>query len=519
MPRTPDDTNLAIDPGALLDALSLEQVVVLSVLAAVLLLRNKTLRKAVYRLIRSVLRRLARFLRHWLWARRHGLPVRVAARLLDADRWDGMVQTRQLAGLKRGKVKRTPSGVAIHVTLTRALTLDVLAARTGQLEAGLGVRAGSTRVLAADRADRAVIELTVRDPLAKPLLWQPPTSPVRLADPVHLAVSPHGDRVTLDARQRIGIFGTSGSGKSCVQRVLGAHIVQAVDADLCVIDLKQGLESQHFDGKARRITTTSEAAAYLDWLLDVEFPRRAARMLQLKTSSWKETPADRALIAMIDEGNVITRDFKADQLKRFFTAVEQGRALGVYFVWVTQFPKATNLPTELRSQLNVRICLRLNSSEESAIVFKDETNEGWEPHKLRDHWLLVKSSKHRKPTEAKAVFLDEKTFRDLTPDRPTADKQATPTAAASPAPPRQTPPQTPAATPGKPSVADDVLGALLISEKPLGISETARRTGRSKAAVHAALTKLTDAGAVTKTADGRHQITLASSPSRDRREP
>jgi hypothetical protein len=505
---TPDPTDeIALDP--LLAGLGPHGVIVLAALAAFLLLRSRSVRKAAYRLVRSALRRLARVLRHWVWARRYGLPMRVAARLLDPDRWDGMVTARQLPGLKRGKVRRTPSGVAVHVTLTRALTLDMLAARTSQLETGLGLRAGSVRVLSTGRADRAVLELTVRDPLARPLLWQPPAGPVRLADPVHLATTPHGDHVTLDVRQRIGIFGTSGSGKSCVQRTIGAHIVQAIDADLTVIDLKQGLESQHFEGKATRITTTAAAAAYTDWLLDVEFPRRAKRMLQLQTSTWRETADDRALAVMIDEGNVLTRDFKPDQLKRFFTAVEQGRALGVYFVWVTQFPKSTNLPTELRSQLNVRVCLRLESSQESAVVFKDETAEGWEPHKLRDHWLLVKSSKHRAPVEAKAVFLDETRFRQIAPDQLLTDAQ---TPAPAPAPVKEpAAPATGRPAPKAPTVADDITTVLLVSTEPLSLSEIARRASRSKAAVHAALGKLADAGAVTRDTDGRHQLVLANS--------
>lgn len=508
MPTGNQHPSAEIDLTSLFDALGVKGIVVLAALASYLLLRNKQMRKAAHKAARSVLRRMARHLQHALWAWRYGMPIRVARRILERDRWDGMCTARQLAGLKRGKVARTPSGVAVNVTLTRSLTAPVVASRISQLEAGLGLRRGSVRLLAPEssRADKAVLQLTLRDPLAKSVLWQPPTEPVRIADPVHLATTPHGDKVTISAKQRIGIFGTSGSGKSCVQRVLGAHIVQAIDAVLTVIDLKQGLESQHFAGKAHRITNVPDAAAYVDWLLDTEFPRRAARMLEWKTSEWRESETDPALVVMIDEGSVITRDFKPDQLKRIFTAIEQGRAMGVYFVWVTQFPKSTNLPTELRSQLNVRVCLRLESSQESAVVFKDETSEGWEPHKLRDHWLLVKSSKHRAPQEAKGVWLDEKTFRGIRPGRPVTD---TPTTAA-PAAPVAEPKPKPAAASAKPMVADDLMGALLTSEQPLGVSELARRTGRSKAAVHAALNKLTTDGAVTKGGDNQYSIPLAA---------
>ena len=101
-------------------------------------------------------------------------------------------------------------------------------------------------------------------------------------------------------------------------------MIQAVDAELEIWDLKFGTESQHYQGKAHRVTTVDEAAARVDWLLDVEFPRRAALMAAQGTSSWKESPTTPAMVLMVDEGNVIIREFKDDQLKRFFRVAEQG---------------------------------------------------------------------------------------------------------------------------------------------------------------------------------------------------
>lgn len=500
------------DPSAL-EVLGPHGTAALVVLAAVLLLRSKAVRGALWRAARRLLRRLARWVGLVLWAWRLRIGVRLAWRL-QLERWNAMVDARKLPGLRRGKVRRTAAGIVVHLTLNGALTFDVVSSRLDQLEAGLGVRRGSARLKAASRADRAQLHIVTRDPLAKPVAWTPPVEPVRLADPVRLSVTPFGDVVEVDVRQRIGVFGTSGSGKSCVQRVLAAHVVRAVDADLVVMDLKFGTESQHFAGKARRITDIAEAAGFTEWLIDAEFPRRAARMQQLGTSSWQESAEEPALVVMVDEGNVLTREFSRDQLKRFFRAVEQGRALGVYFLWATQYPKATNLPTELRSQLNVRICLVLNSSEESAMVFKDEVDDGWAPHKLPGPgWLLIKSDRHRAPEESRSVWLDEKTFRALEPGRPVPATAGAPAAAAA-VPMAKDAPETAGAAPAAaaprtaPTVADLAWSVLLLADRPLGVRELAREIDRDPGAVQRALNRMAAAGDVRRTEDRKYTAAL-----------
>ncbi|WP_461712992.1 hypothetical protein, partial [Streptomyces sp. DSM 41029] len=57
-----------------------------------------------------------------------------------------MTAARKLVGLKRGRVKRTPMGVDVRVTLGGGLNLDTLTARIKDLETGLGTRRGAIRV-------------------------------------------------------------------------------------------------------------------------------------------------------------------------------------------------------------------------------------------------------------------------------------------------------------------------------------------------------------------------------------
>jgi hypothetical protein len=525
--NNPNPPDVEIDLHWVVSTLGLEGCAVLVALGLLLLGSTKLGRRAM----RAAGRRLARYIRVTVWGARLGIGYRLASRL-QIERWDGMVNARKLPGLKRGKVRRTPGGIAIRLTLNGALDLDAVRSRTSQLETGLGLRRGSARIKPTSRADKAVLDIVLRDPLAKPILWQPPKTVVRLTDPVKLSITPFGDAVTLDVKQRLGIFGTSGSGKSCVQRLLGAHVVQAVDADLEIWDLKFGVESEHYEGKAHRVTTVEDAVARVDWLLDQEFPRRAAIMTAKGTSTWKETPSDRALVVMVDEGNVIIREFTTEQKKRFFRVAEQGRALGCYLIWATQYPKATNLPTELRSQLNVRICLKLNSSEESELVFKEEAGQGWEPHRLRGvGWLLIKSDNHREPEESKAIWLSESVFRTIGtktllepaqaafPPRPTYDPTV-----------HLNGPQIPAQTPVVPevkkperaklevkvTVADEIRMALGFSPEPLGNNEIARQIGRDRGAVSRAIAKLADAGEVTANQDKKYSLVLTTADQADR---
>lgn len=536
MPPAPEQTTppgIEIDLSGLIDALGWQGCVVLVALALILVATSARGRRAVC----AMARRLVRVIRIRLWGLRLGIGYRLASRL-QPERWDGMVAARKLPGLVRGKVRRTPIGIAVHLRLGGSLTLEDVTRNTGQLEAGLGLHRGTARVKPVKRADKALLHIVLRDPLAEPTVWTHPTRFVRLRDAVRLAIDPFGEVVDLDIRQRLGIFGTSGSGKSCVQRLIGAHVIQALDAELEIWDLKFGTESQHYEGKAHRVTTVEDAAARVDWLLDVEFPRRAAVMAARGTSSWKESSDDPALVLMVDEGNVLIREFKDEQLKRFFRVAEQGRALGVYIIWATQYPKATNLPTELRSQLNVRICLKLNSSEESAMVFKDEKNEGWEPHKLKGvGWLLIKSDAHREPNEARAIWLSEERFRDiqhvaamplLVVERPIPPRP--PFAPTVHLPAQQTPvveltKPTPAPAPGPsrkridvtPSVADDIRLALAVSSEPRGVREIARITGRNPGTISKAIEKLVASGEIHANEDKKYTLITTTADQADRK--
>lgn len=512
--------------GGLVDALGVKGMIVLLTLGTLFLLKSKSVRKAASQALRRAGRWLVRYVRIRLWALRMGMPLRLAHRL-QPERWRAMCEARKLSGLKRGKVRRTPMGVDVRVTLGGSLTLETLTARIKDLETGLGTRRGAIRVEGLDSAHKALVRITVRNPLKKPVPWDAPAGPVTITDPARLSMNPFGEWTEIDLRQRILVVGASGSGKSSVQRVLSAPVVLAVDADLEVWDLKQGTESQHYAGLADvRVTTPDECRARIKYLREVEIPRRAAIMQKLKTSTWPTSAQYRDRVVMVDEGAALIRELDEDELGELFTFLEQARAYGIYLWWATQFPKSSNLPTELRSQMSAVIALKMRRASESRVVFEDLTREGWTPHRLPGKgWLMLLDDDHQDPEESRAAWLDEKAFRRLIPGQTPAveaapERLAIEAAPAAPViPPMPTePPTVPAPREEESAAADpepldelptlDAVRAALADASAGGSSaaELTVATGRGKSQVYAALQELQDDGAVVKVGRGRYAL-------------
>jgi DNA-binding transcriptional ArsR family regulator len=194
---------------------------------------------------------------------------------------------------------------------------------------------------------------------------------------------------------------------------------------------------------------------------------------------------------MIDEGNVLIRGLSTSALKQLFQVIEQGRALGIYFVWATQFPKAENLPTEIRSQLNCKLCLLLLTSEEAHVVFKDDVALGWTPHRMiGPGWVLIKDADHRTPEESKARWLTEDNFESVwLSGQPVSGPSGQPVSGQ--------PVSGPSGQPvSGPSGPDKIIGELMLSGVPLGVSELARRTGLAKSTVSEILRRMEREGVV-----------------------
>lgn len=541
----------AVDVSQVLSDLGPQGVAVVLAVGAFLLLwligkaGRKALAKAAGKAIVKASRTFVRYVTISMWAARMRMPIRLAIRL-QPERWRSMTEARKMTGLKRGKVRRTPMGVDVRVTLGGALTLEALTARIKDLETGLGTRRGAIRVEPGSSAHKAIVRITVRNPLAKNVPYPMPSGLVSIKHPAPLSMNPFGEWTAVDLQQRILIVGASGSGKSSTQRVLATPVILAADADLEVWDLKQGTESQHYEGKADvRITNAEQAKARLKWFMESELPRRAGVMQSLRTSTWPTSMQNPDRIVMVDEGAALIRELDDDELAQFFTFLEQARAFGIYLWWATQFPKGTNLPTELRSQMSAVVALKMRRQSESRVVFEDLTREGWTPHRLPGKgWLLLLDDEHQDPEESRAAYIDEKQFRKLQPyvsERPAPAPAAAESApAAAPVIPpmpehapfvpaqrsdqfdadmdeavslaksgRENPPAPAAPEPelAELSVPDAIRAAL--ADAPAGgmsAAELVVATGRGKSQVYAGLQELTDDGAAVKVGRGRYVL-------------
>lgn len=388
-------------------------VVVVLTLAALWLLKYKTVRRAVWKVTKKLYKKTNTYVRLTWWASRLGIGIRLARRL-QPKRWHKMCEERQLAGLKRGKIKRTKVGIDINVTFNLKLTAEYVQDKLTALETGLGIRKGCMRLIEGNTANKGALRISLRGVLPAILPMEIPEGETSIKDGWQL-VNEFGETTTVNLRQRILITGASGSGKSTAQRSLSTRVLRAYDADMEMWDLKKGLESQHYEGKVlHRVIDAASALERIEYLLTDEMERRAEIMKALKTSTWPTSRRHRDRIVQLDEGNVVIREFTPKQIGRLFTLIEQARAFGIYVWWATQFPTADNLPTELRSQFTCFVALLMEKASESRIVFEDGVSEGWAPHRLPGvGWCLVRDAQHRQPEQYKIPFIDEIPFREM----------------------------------------------------------------------------------------------------------
>jgi hypothetical protein len=157
---------------------------------------RKTLRHQLWVWIKWLARKIWYLIVVAWWAARNKIPFRLALRL-QPDRWDAMVDKRKLAGLKRGKIKRTPTGVSVRLTLTGRLTTKYVHSQLRQLETGLGLGRDTVRLRQVSRSDRLILEIKIRNPLEGTVPWERPGRKIRFKDPVRLSVTEFGDVVSV----------------------------------------------------------------------------------------------------------------------------------------------------------------------------------------------------------------------------------------------------------------------------------------------------------------------------------
>jgi DNA segregation ATPase FtsK/SpoIIIE, S-DNA-T family len=444
----------------------------------------------------------------WWTHRRRREKVRVE-RIIG--NWPRVAEHIGLPGAEIASVVVDAWGWTARVLLKKGITSDQATARGHAIESGLGLRPGSVRILPDDtRADRFIMRVIEKDPHARPVPW-PGTAGSSVTAPVEIGLSEDGQPVrVLLLRRNALIGGTTGSGKSGVLNVIIAALAACADVVLWGVDLKGGMELQPWAECFEKIATTPEEANELFSQAVTRLDARAARMAAEGKRVWEPSPEDPALVIITDEYAELPDQshVRADSIAR------RGRAVAVSLIAATQRPtqSAMGKNTAVRSQMDVRICLRVRERRDVDLILgQGAFNAGWHAHQLaKPGAFLISDPEHALPERHRAYLLtDEQIARHAAQHAPLRPR-LTGTAPGS----AQPLPAVPARTddPARPEIA---LWAALSSAGPEGVpvAELAQAAGKGRTWVYDRLRRWARAGRVTQTARGHWRA--ASPPDGD----
>jgi hypothetical protein len=526
---TPHDDHVLTD---VVQSLGWEGSLVLVTFALLLTAQSPRARRVIASMVRAIVHEL-----RLLKLVRMG-TTRTMAKRLQKDSWDAMCAHRGLTGLVRGKIRKTTYGVAVHVRLGGALTVDVLTSKLRQVETGISAQIGSIRVVPRKRADRAVLAITLRNPLASALAWPGhPSRDIRKA--IALGRDETGARITVKARQRFVVAGTSGAGKSVFLRIIGASAVVSTNARLSYIDLKAVEASLWQRIPGVDVATTPDQVRELVNRIGARMRERLHAMAVRGDVDHEPTVQEPAEIIIVDEGAELKRAGLDDVVTQLESMAQLGRAADFWLVWASQYPtdKSGGLPIGIGTQAEAVAGLRVESPRINRNVFgEDAGSTGWSADTLPGGggWFLLRDAEHTAPERARAYLLDADDVRKLAPTNPQTPVLP---AAESVIPPMPTVAPTvhlvkkaiedarPVEQPAprkkidvKVTMADEIRMALAFAPEPLGNNEIARQIGRDRGAVSRVVSKLVAAGEITASQDKKYTLVLATADQADHTE-
>lgn len=262
----------------------------------------------------------------------------------------------------------------------------------------------------ADTSNVNVIDLTVYgvDPETipsdrPPLILRPRRTSV--FDPCRLGKTTSGPLMVPIIGQSFLFGGMPGFGKSVGAFDLLTHILMDPASRLFVADGKV-IDTQALQPVAER-WTGDDIASTADMLEHVETLMAANKAALVRLGLSRISPAAveagvRPVFVYMDELNsfidVGGPDAKhSERIKRSLKRlIEQGRALGVVVVLVTQNPNATNTPSEIRDLIKIRVAVKTaQATASNAILGDGSKGEGWSSHTLMTEGSAIVSDRGR----------------------------------------------------------------------------------------------------------------------------
>jgi S-DNA-T family DNA segregation ATPase FtsK/SpoIIIE len=341
----------------------------------------------------------------WWFHRRRRAKVRVER---TVSGWPDVADNIGLPGSRIASVVVDAWGWTARVILRKGTTVAQAIARIPDIESGLELRPGSVRVFPDGKhANRLIMRVVETESLAAPVPWPGPaiTSVTQLAG---IGISEDGRPVrVILLRRNVLIGGIVGSGKSGILNVIIAVLAACRDVRLWGVDLKGGMELGPWESVFERIATTPEEANGLFRDAVAELDKRAARMAATGKRTWEPTPDNPALIIITDEHAELPEEShdRADSVAR------RGRAVAVNLIAATQRPTvaAMGRNTAVRSQMDVRICLRVREPRDTDLILgQGSLNSGWHAHKVtRPGEFLISDPEHGTPERNRAYLVDD----------------------------------------------------------------------------------------------------------------
>ena len=239
----------------------------------------------------------------WWWHRRRRARVRVE-RTLEA--WPDIAEAIGLKGSRVMSAVVDLWGWRARIGLRRGQTAADVIAKASALESGLGARPGSVRVEPDPaRADHCLIRVLNADPHARAIAWPASTSdtePHTITAPIPLGLFEDASPVAVTLAHRHALIGgVVGAGKSGILNAILASLTGCPDVVLWGVDLKGGMELRPWAPCLDRLATTPAQATELLADSVAILNTRAPRLADAGQRLWQPSPAEPALVVVIDE--------------------------------------------------------------------------------------------------------------------------------------------------------------------------------------------------------------------------
>ena len=341
----------------------------------------------------------------WWFHRRRRAKARIEKTI---SAWPEVAQNAGLAGSEILSVVVDAWGWTARVLLRKGKTTEQVIGKIPVLESNLGLRPGSMRVFAdGKRADRFIMRVIENDPHAAPVPWPGP-SINSITKLVEIGVTEDGRPVrVLLLRRNALIGGIAGAGKSGILNLIIATLAACNDVVLWGIDLKGGMELQPWAACFDRLATTPEEATELFRDAVARLNRRARDNAAKGIRLHEPTPENPALIIITDEHAELPAEAHecADSIAR------RGRANAINLIAATQRPTqaAMGKDTAVRSQMDVRICLRVREKRDVDLILgQGSVNAGWHAHQFtQPGQFLISDPEHTAPERNRAYLIDD----------------------------------------------------------------------------------------------------------------